>query len=483
MGWADEEFRGIDLGDKRRGDRAVLLLERLAERPTASIPGACNGWAETQGAYRFFAGEEYEWMDILDPHRQCTQTRMTEHPVVLCLQDTTELDFNGQGIAGLGPLSYEAQRGMYLHPTYAVSPAREPLGVLDAWMWAREPKGPDGTRPGIRESVRWSEGYARVAELAAEMPQTRLVYVADRESDLRELMVRARDLGTPADWLLRSKHNRALPEGGRLWEKVLANRPLGEIRFALPGGRGRTAREVRQELYAQRVSLSDGRGAAFDATCLIAREIGAPPGVKPIEWRLLTNRTAETLEAVVELIDWYRARWEIELPVLGPQGRLPHRGAATEHDGTNRTRLGAVPGGRLADCPPDALGADPSRSGCGPAAGARGVAGGLHLGQEAPAQEGSAPQRGVAPDRPPRGLSRAQRRRRARREDHLARPPARHGLRGRDQIRQGGPPAPLAPTLQRSLAPTPERLGKYSAEALVVAWMERSGIQVPATSH
>jgi len=29
---------------------------------------------------------------------------MMQHPVVLCLQDTTELDFNGQGIEGLGPL-------------------------------------------------------------------------------------------------------------------------------------------------------------------------------------------------------------------------------------------------------------------------------------------------------------------------------------------------------------------------------------------
>jgi hypothetical protein len=28
---------------------------------------------------------------------------------------------------------------------------------------------------------------------------------------------------------------------------------------------------------------------------------------------LLTNREAGTLEAVVELIDWYRARWEIEM--------------------------------------------------------------------------------------------------------------------------------------------------------------------------
>lgn len=316
MGWADEEFRGIDLGDKRRGKRAIRLVERLAERPTASIPGACNGWAETQAAYRFLAGDEYDWFDILEPHRRCARARMAEHPVVLCLQDTTELDFNGQAIAGLGPLSYEAQRGMYLHPTYAVTPAREPLGALDAWMWAREPKGADGTRPGLKESVRWTEGYERVAELAGELPRTRLVYVADRESDIRELMVRADDLGTPADWLLRSQHNRALPEGGRLWAKVLASAPLGEMRFALPGGRGRIAREVRQELYAQRVSLSHGRRGSFEVTCLVAREIGAPPGVKPVEWRLLTNRSAATLEAAVELIDWYRARWEIELLFL-----------------------------------------------------------------------------------------------------------------------------------------------------------------------
>lgn len=36
---------------------------------------------------------------------------MAPHPLVLCLQDTTELDYNGQQMQGLGPLSYEAQRG------------------------------------------------------------------------------------------------------------------------------------------------------------------------------------------------------------------------------------------------------------------------------------------------------------------------------------------------------------------------------------
>jgi hypothetical protein len=60
------------------------------------------------------------------------------------------LDFNGQTTAGLGPLSYEAQRGLYLHPTFAVPPEREPLGVTDTWMWAWQPKATDGKRPGVR---------------------------------------------------------------------------------------------------------------------------------------------------------------------------------------------------------------------------------------------------------------------------------------------------------------------------------------------
>jgi len=313
MSWAAEEFRDLDLGDKRRDARAVRLAERLADRPTASLPGACAGWAETQGAYRLFRQETFDWLDLLEPHRRCTTQRMAPHPVVLCLQDTTELDFNGQQIKGLGPLSYEAQRGLYLHPTLAVSPEREPLGVLDAWMWAREPKGEDGIRPGEKESRRWVEGYARVAELAEQLAQTRLVYVGDRESDMLELMVQAHDSGYRADYLLRAQHNRALPGGGKLWAEVASSPVLGELSFVLPPTKTRKARPVRQQLRAKRVTLSDRRGGPLQVTCLIAREIHPPEGETPIEWRLLTNREVKDFDAAAELVDWYRARWEIEL--------------------------------------------------------------------------------------------------------------------------------------------------------------------------
>jgi hypothetical protein len=306
--WASEEFADLDLSDKRLERRLLKLAETFARQPTASIPAACGGWAETRGAYRFFAQDEISWQDILKPHWQSSAARMAEHPVVLCLQDTTELDFNGQGIAGLGRLSYDAQRGMYLHPTYAVTPDREPLGVLDAWMWARSATKDEASPDAIVESTRWIEGYERLAELAAGLPDTRLIYVADRESDLLALMKRAAELDHPADWLVRAKHNRALPEGGKLWASVIRGAPLGRLCFTHAPRRGQRARQVHQTVWAQSVTLAKG----VTVTCVIAREEHPPAGVKPIEWRLLSNRAATDFESATQLIEWYRARWEIE---------------------------------------------------------------------------------------------------------------------------------------------------------------------------
>jgi hypothetical protein len=122
----------MDLGDERLKKRARILMERLSAKSTAGIPLACNGRAATMGAYRFFANNEVEWADILAPCLAQTHQRMKAHPVVLCLEDTMELDFNGQQIEEPGPLNYEARRGMNLHLTYVVTPQREPLSVTDA---------------------------------------------------------------------------------------------------------------------------------------------------------------------------------------------------------------------------------------------------------------------------------------------------------------------------------------------------------------
>lgn len=101
MSWAAIEFEGIDLGDSRRNRRAIRMVESLSAKLTASIPQSCGDWADTMATYRFFGNDEVEWNDLLAPHIESSVARMAAHEAVLCIQDTTELDFNGQTATGL----------------------------------------------------------------------------------------------------------------------------------------------------------------------------------------------------------------------------------------------------------------------------------------------------------------------------------------------------------------------------------------------
>lgn len=289
----------------------IRLVEALSAQPTGSIPVASGGYAETKAAYRLLDNPALEWREILEAHTQRTVERMQGHEVALCIQDTTELDFTSQpGIAGLGRLSYEAQHGLYVHPTLVVTPQGLALGVVDAWLWARAPKG----EAAVKESVRWVEGYEIVADLAEQTPETRLVYLADREGDLRALMDAAARRGHPADWLVRATHNRNTDAGEKLWARVEQTSALGAVEFTLPTAPGRPARQVGQTLYRETVTLPVRKGVpTVMVTALLVREENPPAGEKPVEWRLLTNRSAETPEAVVELIEWYRRWWLVEI--------------------------------------------------------------------------------------------------------------------------------------------------------------------------
>jgi len=301
------------LGDKRREKRLIQVMESLAAQPQASIPSAAQGWAETKAAYRLMENPALDWRAVLEMHAGRTEERILQYQpkVALCIQDTTELDFSSQpGIAGLGRLNYEARQGMYVHPTLVVTPGGLALGVTDSWMWARKPKG----EAEFKESIRWIEGYERVAEMAGRVRETRLVYLADREGDFRELFDKGHELGYPADILVRAVHERNTADGDKLWESVANSQALGDIEFVLPADKDRTARKVCQTIYVQRAILpAHGKSPAIEVTALLAREENPPAGEKPLVWKLLTNRRVETLEEAAELIDWYRRRWFIEI--------------------------------------------------------------------------------------------------------------------------------------------------------------------------
>jgi hypothetical protein len=320
------ELDTIALGDQRLNRRARRLLATLGDKPTVSIPAACGGWDETRAAYRLFNQAAVTPERVLSPHFACTEERLRAHPRVLCIQDTTELDYTTQkdNIAGLGPLNYESRWGLYLHPTLAVTPERVPLGLLDAYTWTREPGSLGEAKPPSRpledkESVRWVDGFAHVNALAEQLTDTRLTYIADREGDLYDLFVEAPCPEQGADWLVRVQHaDRHLVDGRTLRQALDAAPVLAQISFERPPAKGRPARTVHQQLKAVRVTLKpparpDRTLAEVTVTALLATEPNPPAGEDPLDWLLLTNLPVDTPEQACEKLAWYLCRWQVEV--------------------------------------------------------------------------------------------------------------------------------------------------------------------------
>src|SRR3990172_3425731 len=90
--WVMDEMKTADLQDERLNDRLREVLSQLGGRPTYSIPAACGGHAEMTAAYRLFDNQKATFEHVLQPHTDATRQRMVHHPVVLAVQDTSEVD-------------------------------------------------------------------------------------------------------------------------------------------------------------------------------------------------------------------------------------------------------------------------------------------------------------------------------------------------------------------------------------------------------
>jgi hypothetical protein len=65
--WAEEELKGIDLGDRRLDKRAIALLDTLSAKTDGEYPVGVFGWSETIAAYRFLAMMTLRGRAILAP--------------------------------------------------------------------------------------------------------------------------------------------------------------------------------------------------------------------------------------------------------------------------------------------------------------------------------------------------------------------------------------------------------------------------------
>ncbi len=279
--WADFEYGRSSHPDGRLRKRLLAMGRAWENAPGASLPVIFPAEAEQKAAYRLLSNDRIKMDDILQPHREATVERCRLEPVVLAIQDTTTLNYNGHrkttGLVDLGG-GGSGTRGILAHVGLAISETRRPLGVFE--LNATQRDGADAAGEAEPESVRWLRRLESAGQLAMACPDTRVVTVCDREGDIWEMFCKARESG---DGLLirsdRGRQRRAVVDGKTpdLWDVVAAQPVLGTKtieRLPCGGPRRRRRRKARLDLRAAEEQGQPGAAAH-------ARRLG--PGTRPAE--------------------------------------------------------------------------------------------------------------------------------------------------------------------------------------------------------
>lgn len=326
--WAEQEFGSSALGDARLNARLKSLAGQLSRHPTGSLPQALRAPGALKAAYRFFDHDDVSTETILAAHIHSTYARMQEHPRVLIVQDTTYFDYaDHPHTSGMGLLQAQGGHGMLMHGVLAITPQHVPLGVLSARMWARDPNAPPITgnnadRPiESKESVKWLDGIAAAQTAQTLCPDAEMIVVADRESDIHEIY--ARCVAAGIGFVIRAfRKRRVAGEVPIDLEERLQSAPvLAQQEIAVPKRKEKKARIAQVQIKAIEVELMAPTprktAAALPAVAPVwaveVTEINPPAGVKPLRWLLLTNIAASDATSALEIVEWYRARWGIEV--------------------------------------------------------------------------------------------------------------------------------------------------------------------------
>ncbi|MDP9917341.1 hypothetical protein J2W24_002992 [Variovorax boronicumulans] len=335
--WIAGEVAGCEFRDARLGKRLGNLLHQLGGSIGGTVPLACQDWANTKAAYRFFSNDEVDEKTILEGHFLATRDRVhASAGPLLILQDTTTFSykrdkpelvgFTGEAISrkdDAGRWKKHTVCGILMHSSLVVTTDGLPLGLCAIKFWNRQKfKGTNALKRKInptrvpieeKESFRWLENLRQSTTLLAQ-PE-RCVHIGDRESDIYELFCTAAELGT--GFLVRTCVDRLAGDGEHTIADEMADvRVHGLHRVEFRDAKGQSCEALLEIRYRHiRVCPPIGKQKQYptlDLTVIHAQERDAPSDRAALEWKLLTNLPVRSKADAIEKINWYAMRWKIE---------------------------------------------------------------------------------------------------------------------------------------------------------------------------
>ncbi len=326
INWITDQYKDAPIADDRIVKRLVKTTNTLAQYPHCTIPQACGCWSETKAVYRILDNDKVTPEVIMEGHRQQTLEQIAKHNIILAIQDTTAIEYaTHHNTEGLGLYcNSKNNKGLLLHSTLAVTADGTPLGLLHQKYWTRDPeeRGKKQKRFELpveeKESYKWLEALDHSLKGIGE--STKVVTVCDRESDVYDFLRKA--ISEEKNLLIRAvRDRRTIDKNQTLIDKVESTPCAGQILVSIPrDSRNKmNSREAKLDIKFCAVTIRPPQYRSNDKAlenlplyAVLAKEIDAPAGAKPIYWLLLTTLPVMTLEDATEKIKWYRQRWKIE---------------------------------------------------------------------------------------------------------------------------------------------------------------------------
>lgn len=328
--WAHTEFGHAKLGNAKRTHRIVQMATRMAQCPSGRITQMFPESAERQGAFGAIENPHIHPDSLNDASTRAAIRRTDGYRRVFVPIDRTALSFSSSpapDLGEIGKLGTFVTKGLECHHALVVAPDGQCLGVGHQVYFRRKFRETPLTReqsralPFDQKETRYWLKCVRSMEAAfkAERPDIERCYILDRGADFKEMLSYA--FACSQQIIIRSAWNRRLHEDGfnyiddALYSPTIA----GHYSLKVPAIPGRAARTATMQIRARTcgILLEDRvhRTKEFIWLGVVeTREISpVPTGVKPLKWRLLTNRPVETLVAAIKLVDDYTHRWSIEV--------------------------------------------------------------------------------------------------------------------------------------------------------------------------
>jgi Transposase DNA-binding/Transposase Tn5 dimerisation domain len=319
--WVQHELESVRLGDKRLHSRLLAIVDTLAKRPEASIAEAFGNSHQAKAFYRFCSSDKVDGHHVLQAHRNTTVARAQAYARILAIQDTTSLDFDThKATSGLGPIDAKGHQGMLVHSVMALTDTGLPLGMLQQFVWTRDPEKSGQHKQWRKRALTDKESryfYFGLQDSFSLLPEEiEVVCVADRAGDFFDMFSLSRQANRHL--LIRAAYDRCVSHEAKHLFAAAEAAPLAGTKTLVLSNHNLTPKreQVRLRVHFTRLSLNPPAYRkdleAVSLQVVLAEEINPPEGAKPLRWLLLTSYPLTSFADACQILDWYAYRWLLE---------------------------------------------------------------------------------------------------------------------------------------------------------------------------